>query len=121
MTITGKPGGASYAEILAKAREKVFLKELGIQDTKIRRAMNGVIVIQVPQGKQLASSRLTDALGEEARVLNPVAIRKLRMRGIDPSTTLEEIYTELMALSGCSHSDIKVSPINSMRNGRNLG
>lgn len=32
VTITGKSGGAPYAQILAKAREKVSLKDLGIQD-----------------------------------------------------------------------------------------
>lgn len=46
VTITSKPGGATYAEILAKARQRVSLGELGIETTTIRRAMNGAIVIQ---------------------------------------------------------------------------
>jgi len=36
VTITSKTGGATYAEILAKAREKVSLRDLGIQSTVIR-------------------------------------------------------------------------------------
>lgn len=78
VTITSRPGGATYAQILAKARERVSLKDLGIQTTVIRRALNGAIIIEVPgpQGKQLAGSLktcLAEALGEEAKVYNPVA------------------------------------------------
>lgn len=39
VTVTSKSGGVTYAEILARAREKVSLKELGIQTTVIRRAI----------------------------------------------------------------------------------
>lgn len=122
VTITGKPGGATYAEILAKARERVSLGELGIQTTTIRRALNGTIIIEVsgPQGKQLASTlkaSLAKALGEEASVSNPVTMGELRIRGIDPSTTTEDIYKELEALSGGTRHDFKVSPIRNMRNG----
>lgn len=48
VTITNKPGGASYAKILAKAREKVSLQDLEIKETVIRRAINGAIIIEVP-------------------------------------------------------------------------
>lgn len=42
---------------------------------------------------------------------------ELRLRGIDPSTTLEDIYKELESLSGCARHNFKVSPINNMRDG----
>lgn len=120
VTIKSKPDGASYADILAKAREKVSLKDIGIQETVIRRALNGTIVIEIPgpQSKQLAGvlgSRLSEVLSEEAKVRNPVAMGELRIRGIDPSTTTEEIRNELVALSGCVCEDLKVSPVNNMR------
>lgn len=84
VTISNKSRGASYAEILSKAREKVSLKDLGISETVIRRALNGAIVIEVPgpRGKQLAgslSSRLAEALGNVAKVSNPVATGELRI------------------------------------------
>lgn len=120
-----KPDGASYADILVKAREKVSLREIGIQETVIRRAVNGAIVIEVPgpQSKQLAGvlgSRLSEALGEEAGVRNPVARGELRIRGIDPSTTTEKIKNELEALGGCTCDDLKVSPISNMRDGMGI-
>lgn len=122
VTITNKSKDSSYADILAKAREKVSLKDLGIETTVIRRAMNGAIIIEVPgpQGKQQAStlsSRLAAALGEDAKVISPVAMGELRLRGIDPSTSKEEVYIELAALSGCPQQDFKVSPIINMRDG----
>lgn len=125
VTITSKPGGASYADILAKARERVSLKDIGIQETAIRRALNGAIVIEIPgpQSKQLAGvlgSRLSEVLGEEAKVKNPVAMGELRIRGIDPSTTTEEIRNELMTLSDCVGEDLKVSPVNNMRDGMGI-
>jgi len=124
VTITSKPNGLTYAEILAKAREKVCLKDLGIKTTTIRRAINGAIVIEVPgpQGKQLADTlrtSLVEALGEDAKVLNPVATGELRLRGIDPSTT-KEIYIELEALSGAKRSEFKVSDISNMKDNRGL-
>lgn len=73
-----------------------------------------------PQGKQLADSlraKLTEALGKEVKVDNPVAKGKLCLRGIDPSTTSEDIYKELVFLSGCGRHEFKVSPINNMRDG----
>lgn len=77
VTITGKPG-VSYAEILSKAKSSVSLKNLGIERPKMRRAMNGAIVIEIPgpNGKQLAGTlraSLETALKEEARINNPVA------------------------------------------------
>lgn len=42
-------------------------------------------------------------------------VGELRLRGIDPSTTSEEIYTELESLSGCPREEFKVSPIINMR------
>lgn len=58
VTITGKPGGATYAEILSKAKQNVSLASLGIQDLRMRRAMNGALVMELPgpKGKRLAGS-----------------------------------------------------------------
>ncbi|XP_025264641.1 uncharacterized protein LOC112638009 [Camponotus floridanus] len=122
VTITSKPDGLTYAQILAKAREKVCLRELGIQTTIIRRAISDAIVIKVPgpQGKQLASvlrSNLAEVLGQDAKVQNPVTMGELRLRGIDPSTTEEEIYLEMESLSGAHRSEFKVSTISNMRDG----
>lgn len=84
--------------------------------------MNGAIVIEVPgpQGKQLASTlknNLEEVLGDDARVYNPVAMGELRMRGIEPFTTKEEIVRTLESISESSSQDFKVSTIVNMRDG----
>lgn len=78
--VTGKLGGATYAQILNKAKQSVSLASLGIHDLRMRRAMNGALVMELPgpDGKQLAGalrSSLEAVLGEDAAVSNPVAIR----------------------------------------------
>lgn len=40
--------GFSYADALKKARTEISLKEIGINTTKIRRATNGGIIIEIP-------------------------------------------------------------------------
>lgn len=122
VTITGKRNGPTYAQILSKARGNVNLKALGIQTTVIRRAVSGAIVIEVPgpHGKQLAATlknNLESVLGEDARVTNPVAVGELRLRGIEPSTTQEDILEELEAISGTPREEFKVSAISIMRDG----
>lgn len=102
------------------AKQRVSLKGMGIENTRIRRAVNGAIVIEVPgpQGRQqagLLAANLSVALG--ARVSNPVAMGKLRIRGIDPSSTVEEILDTLETLGRCPRNVLKPSPINKMRDG----
>lgn len=48
---------------------------------------------------------------------NPVPIGELRLRGIDPATSQEEISYELEKHSGCPPRDLKVSLVNTMRDG----
>lgn len=122
VTITSKTDGATYAEILAKAKQRVSLKGMGIENTRIRRAINGAIIIEVPgpQGRQqagLLAANLSVALGEEARVSNPVESGELRIRGIDPFSTVDELLDALETLGGCSRSVFKTSPISRMRDG----
>jgi len=57
--------GFSYADALKKARTEISLKEIGINTTKIRRATNGGIIIEIPgaENKEKANvlvQKLTD-------------------------------------------------------------
>lgn len=119
VTITGRPGGASYADILGKAKQNVSLDSLGIKNVRMRRAMSGALVIEIPgsNGKEQAGilrNSLEEVLKDEATVNNPVALGKVRMRGFDPSTT-PEIKSALIELSGCPERDLRISAVNTMR------
>lgn len=122
VTITGKPEGATYAQILNKAKQNVLLDNLGIGNVRMRRGINGALIIELPgpDDKRLASSlrnKLEDVLKEDARVSNPVAMGEIRLRGIDPATTQDEIGYALEKISGCSPRELTVSKINFMRDG----
>lgn len=76
VTITTNSTEMSYADILRHAREKVSLTSIGINNTKIRSAANGGIVIEVPglNGQRLPGllqTRLESVLSDKARVRNP--------------------------------------------------
>lgn len=59
-------------------------------------------------------------LKDDALVRNPVTTGEIKLRGIDPATTQEEISYELEKLSGCPPRDLKVSPISAMRDGMGI-
>lgn len=44
----GKPGGATYAQILSKAKQSISLASLGIQNLRMRRAMNSALIMELP-------------------------------------------------------------------------
>jgi len=125
VTITGKPDGATYAQILTKAKQNVSLANLGIQELRMRRAMNGALIMELPgpEGKKLAGAlrnTLEEVLKDDALVKNPVATGEIRLRGIDPATTKEDVAYELEKLSGCPPRDLKVSNITPMKDGMGI-
>lgn len=122
VTITGRAEGFSYASALKSAREHIDLKTLGIQTTRVRKAINGGLLIEVSGEDSLAKAkelvaRLQGVLMDSAVVSCPVKKRELRIIGFDESVTLEEITEVLSETGQCSASDIKVGPIRFMRNG----
>lgn len=48
VTITGRNSTFSYAEALRKTREEISLKELGIDDSRIRKTANGGFLVEIP-------------------------------------------------------------------------
>jgi hypothetical protein len=81
----------SYADVLATAREKIPLTEIGVESVETRKAMTGAIMIRVPGDRDKGkASRLAAGL---TKVLDPTAVRvaaptktaELRVVGIDIS------------------------------------
>lgn len=98
---------------------------LGISNVRMRRAMNGAFVIEIPgpDGKALAVTlreNLEVALRDEAVVNNPVPMGEIRLRGIDPSTTVDDILPVLVELAGCASTEVKISEIAKMRDGMGI-
>lgn len=123
VTITAKNENFSYAEALREVRDKVSLKELGIDDnTRMRRAINGGILIEVPgtdaqdKAKKLAES-IQRIVADNAVVASPVKQGEVKITGIDQSVSLDELTGVLSNAGGCLPLDIKAGPIKMMKNG----
>ncbi|KMQ88893.1 gag-pol polyprotein [Lasius niger] len=120
--IVGREEGFSYAEALKKARESISLDDLEIDRTKIRRAANGGILIEVlgpgGAGKALAlKDKLHGILQDRAVVSRPVAKGEIRLIGLDCTTSTEEVLEVVAACGGCLRSDVKVGEIRPLNNG----
>jgi len=114
--------GPSYADIIKQARESVNLKELGISNTRMRRAANGGLLIEItgPEGAAKAdslASRLRDVIGSNAVVSRPVVKADLRISGFDESVLKDEVITMVTEFGECLASDVRVGPCRPMRNG----
>lgn len=122
VTITGKVEGFSYASALKNARDQIDLKSLGIQTTRVRKAINGGLLIEVPGEDSKAKAeelvaRLRGVLKDSAIVSCPTKKREIRVVGFDESVTVAEIMEALSEAGGCSPQDIKLGPIRLMNNG----
>lgn len=113
--------GFSYAEALKKARTEISLKEIGIEMTKIRRAANGGIIIEIPgvENNEKANTltrKLKQVLPDEARITRPNIKGELRVVGFDESIGKEEIGELLTEIGSCEY-EINIGDIRPMRNG----
>jgi hypothetical protein len=63
----------SYADVLAAARKKIPLKEIGVDSVDMKKAMTGAIIIRIPGDRDGGKAfRLATHLAE---VLDPTAVR----------------------------------------------
>lgn len=113
----------SYADILRKARTKVLTNELGINDTKIRKAANEAVTIEISgnnsKGKaEKLKERLKQVFGEdEVQISRPEIKGDLRIVGFDDSVLGKDISQAIRTVVDCDEEDIKVDAIRPMKNG----
>ncbi|CAL1672271.1 unnamed protein product [Lasius platythorax] len=119
--ITGLKEGFSYASALKKARESISLDKLNIEKTKIRRAANGNMLIEVighnGAGKAIAlKEKLSKVLKDEARITRSVVKGDLRLVGLDVSTSSKDVIKAICSYGNCVKEDIKVGDIRTLNN-----
>ncbi|XP_032689018.1 uncharacterized protein LOC116852607 [Odontomachus brunneus] len=118
----GTENNVSYSDALKTAREKISLTELGIDQTKIRRAINGGLLVKIggtegPTKAEVLAAKLREVLGPDAVVARPVIKGDLRLIGLDDSITTEEVRCVPAELGGCAPKEIKKGPIRESYNG----
>lgn len=123
VTITRGKDAPSYASLLRSARDKVSLNDLGIENTKVKRAVNGGIIIELP-GENMTDKadefvkKLKTAFGkEDVVVARPTRRRKIMVTEFDESVSRFELNLAMAEIGGCPESEIKTGQIRPMRNG----
>ncbi|XP_029053689.2 uncharacterized protein LOC114881157 [Osmia bicornis bicornis] len=118
VTLTLAPEArATYAEVMATARERVDLRTIGITEIRPRRAVTGGLVLEIPGEERTEraaalAGRLQEVFeGIEVRVSRPMKMGEMRISGLDNSVTPVEVAAALAAVGGCAPADLKVGEI----------
>ncbi|KMQ92618.1 reverse transcriptase [Lasius niger] len=124
VSVTIKPGSKlGYREIMAEARSKIDLKALGIENSRIRQAINGGVLIQIP-GKDRV--KLADDLanemdevlrGKDVIIGRPSKLAELRVRGIDISVTPDNVASAIALAGGCDSGCVRLGRIKETASG----
>lgn len=115
----------SYADALKKAREKIGpLDKLGIKDSKMRRGVNGGLIIEIlgPENAAKADAlaqKLRETLKVEARISRPTAMGELQIWNMDDTVDVEEVRSVVSVNGDCDLADIRVGFIRRMYSGLN--
>lgn len=122
VTITARKEGFSYADAMREARAKISLVDLGITDTKVRRAINGGLLIEIEgeEGQAKADklvAKLKEVLQESATVVSPRKYAEVRISGLDDSVTAEELIHVVARVGECAEEEVRTGPIRMARNG----
>ncbi|XP_049886383.1 uncharacterized protein LOC126380833 [Pectinophora gossypiella] len=129
VVLTLQPGaeekGASYAGVLAEARSKIKLDELGISAVRFRRAMTGARILELSgttsndKADSLAQ-KLRETLSEDVvRINRPVKTAEMRISGLDDSVTAEDLVAAVARAGQCGADQVKTGEIR--RNKTGLG
>ncbi|XP_049886840.1 zinc finger CCHC domain-containing protein 3-like [Pectinophora gossypiella] len=121
VVLTLQPGaeenGASYAGVLAQARARIKLDELGIGAVRFRRAVTGARILEVTgstsnvKADSLAQ-KLREALDENVvRVNRPIRSAEMRISGLDDSVTTEDLVAAVARAGQCAADQVKPGEI----------
>lgn len=106
------------------ARERIDLKELGIQSLRPKRAATGAIVLEVPgpNGAEKAETlreRMAAALQdmEGVKVARPTKQGEARIKDILESTSIQEVRKAFSSAGSCKEDELQTGEIRVAPNG----
>lgn len=123
--IKSRKGDETYAQVLAKAKEKVSLRELEIDRTRVRKTATGGVLVEIygndtrEKADRLAN-KLREELGSEMTVTRPERRKEILLKGFEESATAEEIKASLMEVGGGREGDYVVRNIRRFGDGTAL-
>ncbi|EFN65183.1 hypothetical protein EAG_00536, partial [Camponotus floridanus] len=106
----------SYAEALQKVRANISLKDLDIQNPRIRKGISGITIIEIsgPENEEKANrlaNEMQKMLAREALISRPCIKGELKLSGLDESITTDEIRRTVAFEGSCEESTIKLGKI----------
>jgi len=112
----------SYADALKQARSKISLDDLRIESSRVRKAANGDLIVEVlgPDGSGKANAlaeQLQVVLQDTARVTRPVTKGEIRLVGLDETVTAEEVLRAIVKHEECTEAEVRLGSIRPMNNG----
>lgn len=105
--------GADFGAILAEAKKKVRLEDLGIPGLRLRKAQTGAYIMEVPGAE---SGDKADALANKlaevidpavARISRPIKCAELRISGLDESILPLEVVAAVARVGSCQEAHIR--------------
>lgn len=108
--------GVTYAKVLAEAKDKVNLTDLGITNLRFRRAVTGARVLELPgatsgEKADKLAKELAEKLGDGVRVSRPTKCAELRLSNLDDSVTPGEVVAAVARVGGCAEDQVKTGEI----------
>lgn len=124
VTLRAMPG-ATLAEVVKEARQKVKIKDLGITSPRMRRTRNNDIIIEIPgeDGARKAdefAEKLRGTMEGKAVVSRPTAKAEALLIGIEETVEQAEITAELMGVGNCRLGELRFGPLRPMRSNTSL-
>lgn len=108
VALRGRNENASYADILRKARSEVSLSEIGVENTRIKKGIDGAVIIEIPgpdgqNRADLLASKLREVLkNDDVNITRPSIKAEIRVFGFDDSVTTEEICNTIAEKTNCT-------------------
>jgi len=106
-----------FAAAARRARSAINLEEIGIRDIRVRKALNGDLVIEIPGEEaetraKILASRMEGVLrGTEAKVSCPTKTSEILLRGVDALVEADEVLSALREASGLPLEGLKLVPL----------
>ncbi|XP_063635109.1 uncharacterized protein LOC134805832 [Cydia splendana] len=129
VTLTLKPeaveAGAKYETVLAEAKKRINLEDLGISAVRFRTVATGARMLELPPDTKEAEIA-ADALAEKLRevldpnvvhIQRPVKCADIRVTGLDDSAIAEEVVAAVAKLGNCAVEAVKSGVIARSHNG----
>nr|XP_049691667.1 uncharacterized protein LOC126053518 [Helicoverpa armigera]XP_049704749.1 uncharacterized protein LOC126056273 [Helicoverpa armigera]XP_049706070.1 uncharacterized protein LOC126056578 [Helicoverpa armigera] len=123
VTLTLQPGaaerGVTYQSVIAEAKAKIKLADLGLQSVTLRQAATGARLFEVA-GAASDSVEKADALAakmkevlnpEDVRVSRPMKTAEVRIAGLDDSVTSEEVAAAVARGGECPPDKVRAGDI----------